>query len=173
MRVFSILIIIVGTIGAAVTAAHIPPLWLEFIIFLVITSAGIYLNRKKTSDKFSTQNNYVSPLNQFKTLIDEQVELLTGFIENNNVMHGLLENYQVEHLYNQVEQIRIGIINQLGMKKYISIISPFARAERLLYRGYSSATDGYSEEAKQSLTQSLEFFKMTKEELNKILEIQS
>ena len=171
MRVFSILVIIIGTIGAAVTAAHIPPLWLEFIIFQIITSAGIYLNRKKTSEALNTQNNSANPLNQFIILIDEYVELLTGVIANDNDMYSLFENCQIEHLYNQVEQVRVGIINQLGMKKYISIISPFARAERLLYRGYSSVTDGYKEEAKQSLTQSLDFFKMTKEELNKILEV--
>lgn len=167
MRILSILIIISGTIGAAVTAAHIPPLWLKFSIFLVVTTIGIYLNRKKSANKYCAQNNSTNPLNQFRDLINEHVELLTGFIENDNAMQDLLENCQIEHLFNQVEQLRISIINQLGMKKYISIISPFARAERLLYRAYSSATDGYNEEAKQSVIQSLEFFKMTKEELNK------
>lgn len=171
MRVFSILVIIVGTIGAAVTASHIPPLWLEFVIFLVITSIGIYWRRKKTSIELSIQNNSANPLIQFKILIDENVEMLTMVIRNEKVKHDFLENCQIEHLYNQVEQIRIGILNQLGMKKYISIFSPFARAERLLYRGYSSATDGYFEEAILSLTQSLDFFKVTREELNKILEI--
>lgn len=170
MRVFSILVIIVGTIGAAVTASHIPPLWLEFVIFLVLTSIGLYLSRKKTSEELTTQNDSANPLNQFKILIDENVELLTKVKRNEKVIHDFLENCQIEHIYNQVEQIRIGILNQLGMKKYISIFSPFARAERLLYRGYSSATDGYNEEAIQSLAQSLDFFKMTKEELNKILE---
>ncbi|MCF8239844.1 MAG: hypothetical protein K9J16_00555 [Melioribacteraceae bacterium] len=171
MRVFAILTISIGTIGAAITAAHIPPLWLEFIIFLVITGAGIYLNRKKTSAILKSQNNSANPLNQFRILIDEYVELVTRVIESDNAINSLLENSHIEHLYNQVEQVRVGIINQLGMKKYISIISPFARAERLLYRGYSSATDEYYDEAKQSLTQSLDFFKMTKDEINKIMDV--
>ena len=171
MRVFSILVIIVGTIGSAVTASHIPPFWLEFIIFLVITSIGIYLSRRKTSEKLKTQNNSSNPVNQFKILIDEYVELLTTYIKSEKDIEEFLENSQIEHLYNQVEKIRIGIINQLGMKKYITVFSPFARAERLLYRGYSAATDGYDEETKKSLNQSLEFLKMTKEELIKILEV--
>lgn len=171
MRVFSIVVIIVGIIGAAVTASHIPPFWLEFVIFLFITSIGIYLSRKKTSEELTTQNNSANLLNQFKFLIDENVELLTKVITQDKGIQDFLENCQIEHLYTQVEQIRIGIINQLGMKKYISIFSPFARAERLLYRGYSSATDGYNEEAKQSLIQSLDFFKITKDELNKVLEV--
>jgi hypothetical protein len=170
MKIFAFMLIIAGTIGSAVTAAHIPPLWLEFTIFLIITGAGLYLKRKKSLENYANQNNSVNPLNQFKILIDEQLNYLTGLVDNDIVKIDLLKNCQIEHLYNRVEQIRVGIINQLGMKKYISIISPFARAERLLYRGYSSAIDGYDEEAKQSIKQSLEFFKITNEELNRILE---
>lgn len=170
MKVISILLIIAGTIGASVTAAHIPPLWLEFIIFLFITGAGIYLKRKNLSGINNAQNESVDPLNQFKTLIDEQVKFLAALIEKDNVPQGLIANGQIEHLYNQVEQIRINLINQLGMKKYIALISPFARAERELYRGYSAAIDGYDDEATQSISQSLEFFKMTKEEMNRLME---
>ncbi|MBU0474368.1 MAG: hypothetical protein KKF62_09400 [Bacteroidetes bacterium] len=171
MKIFSVFCIIIGTIGAAITASHIPPLWLEFGLFLIIISIGIYLNRKNASEKYLAKSNNVNPLIEFEILINDQIDQLTGFIKNEDVMNSLLDNYKIEHLYNQIDYLKVALINQLGMGKYIAIISPCARAERLLYRGYSSATDGYYEEAKQSLTQSLVFFKMTNEEINKIKEV--
>ena len=156
-----------GTIGASVTAAHIPPLWLEFSLYILLAGTGIYMNRKNPFKTNKTEESRVDSLNRFKELIDEQLELISHLIKDDNVKKGLLNNGQIEHLYNDVEEIRVDMINQLGMKKYITIISPFAQAERLLYRGYSSAMDGYEHEAKQSISQSLEFFKITKQELNK------
>lgn len=169
IKIFSILIIILGTIGASVTAAHIPPLWIVFFIFLVITGFGIYLNREKISGGNNAQNDSANPLDNFKTLVDEQIKFLSELIGKDDAAQNLIANGDIEHLYNQVEQIRISIINQLGMKKYITVISPFARAERELYRAYSSAIDGYYDEATQCISQSLDFFRITKKELNSLI----
>ncbi len=51
--------------------------------------------------------------------------------------------------------------SEVGGKRYVAIMSPFASAERRLNRAWSAAVDGYVDEAREQVKQSTPFLEET------------
>lgn len=169
MKILSFAMIIIGTIGASVAAAHIPPLWVPFGLFIGLAALGMALKKMQEKKTSGEQRGEQDAVARFKDIIEDHILLMNQLMDKEELHSELLINSSVPHLYNRIEQVREELVNRLGTRDYIAIIAPFAQGERLLYRGYSAAIDGFDNEAKKSIKESLEFFTMTQNELKRVL----
>jgi len=152
IRTVAIIVIIVAVIAASLFAAHIPPLWPPFTVSVLVLAAALFVLRHVNKESYSGADNPQNPFNRFRRLLEEQFGFLQQFNENSELDTGLLED-RLEHQFTEVESLRTGLVEFLGMARYVAVFTPFAQAERLQYRGLSAALDGYSEEARKSLLQ--------------------
>ncbi len=170
IRIFAILYLMIFVVAASIFAAHIPPNWLAFSLSALGMIFCIILIRKQHKAELTHSTNQENPLHVFIQLTKKSSDLAEYLLKIekwNSEMMSKLENHS-ESLSTKMQQIHEGLIELLGMKKFILVILPFARAERLLNRALSAATDGYFEEAKISLQESIPFWQEVNHVLNNL-----
>ena len=170
MRGLFILLLMLSVIAASVFAAHIPPLWEGFTVSVAGMIVAIWGLRKSNREKRQQSGENENPLRAFEQLVSGTFDLVQRFLNIDQWQKQTIDTLedQTEQLTTKMAQIHPALVETLGMKKFVSVILPFARAERLFNRALSAATDGYFDEARNSLRESLPFWQETQDLLNQI-----
>ncbi len=150
-------------------ASYTPISWGYFALSVIVLAILIWLQKYELKKSLTNNANSELSLSNFnETLSDILIKL--GDISKKEIN----ENYSNELLFIMdnsmlnVDDYRISMINELGIANYTQIIIPFAKAERLINRGVSAAIDGYTEESKKCISDSLSFIKLSIDEIEKI-----
>jgi len=144
----------ISLIASSLFASHIPVLWLPFSISILVMAGATIGLRLISREEVQASSSEKNPLNKFVRLLNEEEKAVSGILENEDNSAEWTEQIEIDqqHFYMQIEEVRSGLVDVLGMKKYISVITSFAAAERNLNRGLSAAIDAYYDEARKALT---------------------
>lgn len=170
IKILNLSIMIISVIAASVFAAHIPPLWWPFSLSALVLTATLYILRKSAKRDLNQAQNEHHPLKIFKEMVVKSLDVCQTLLSKSGYDETdveYLENLS-ELLITQMERIHPQLTEILGMKSFIDIILPYARAERLMNRALSAMMDGYGEEANESLKKSLPFLRETVTKLEAI-----
>ncbi len=148
-----IVLIALSVITASVFAAHIPPLWWPFTASVIVLSAALAGLRLLNRESGQTIAKQETPVNRFIDLIQTLIHDLETTFLNEAFSQKWLDRLEekLEHFQLASESLRPGLVDSLGMKQFIAVITPFAQAERQLNRALSAAMDEYPDESLQSL----------------------
>jgi hypothetical protein len=148
-----IIIISLTVVSAAIFAAHIPPLWAPFTGSVILLALALAYLRRLNKESIRTSEVDKNPLSRFEALVGNEIKNIQRFTSKEELTPEWKEELEREQefFFIKVEEVRNGMIDFIGMEKYIKIISPFALAERQLNRGLSAAMDGYDDEALTAL----------------------
>lgn len=171
VNTISVIFIIGGVILGAIYAAHIPPHWGRFALanlLLILGILGLQMEKKKTRERLSRENRSKKEL---YLLFDELLKEVRTFqsISNPKPQTDFTDKIEnaLEHYLLEIEKSLPQISEIYGMTGYVNILSPYARAERLIQRGISAAIDGFPEETATSLNRAEIFLEKTLEALDK------
>ncbi len=150
-------------------ASYTPINWGYFALSVFVLAILIWLQKRELKKSLTNDENSKLSLSNFNENLNDILIKLTEVSKK-----VIDENYSNELLFIMdnsmldVDDYRISMINELGIANYTQIIIPFAKAERLINRGVSAAIDGYAEESKKCIIDSLSFIKLSIDEIKKI-----
>ena len=150
----------VGLIGGAITAARIPPMWGGVAVSLAIMGVGIFLRRQGEKEELhraaESGTGGVKELDALLTDAISRIEKIMDAPREKAVeeLTGILE--ELEEFAEKAQPLRIE-----GLMTYGNIMSIFSRGERALNRAWSAFADGYEEEGRKYLRYGYEDLKET------------
>jgi len=166
-------IILVGiALMVAVTtlaASYTPINWGYFGLAVTIMAVLIWLQKRElkktltdTGDTDLSLSTFEESVSNISTKLNEisKVEMDEKYSKE---LYSILEDFMPN-----IDDYRLSLINELGIANYTKIIIPFAKAERIINRGVSAAIDGYLEESQKSISNSIQFLKLSIDEIKKI-----
>lgn len=158
-----ITIIGIALIASSVFASHIPVLWPPFTVSVLVLGVAIAGLRIISKEEIQASSSEKNPLNRFIRLLKEEEKEIGLLLKEEDDSAEWTERIETDqqHFYTQVEEVRSGLVDMLGMKEYIPVITTFASAERQLNRGLSAAIDSYYEEARNALTKGRDQLRLT------------
>lgn len=153
----------ISLIASSVFASHIPVLWLPFVISILIMAGAVTGLRLRTREEVKTSASEKNPLTKFVRLLKEEEKEVGLLLNEKTESAEWSERLEIDqqHFYTEIEEVRAGLVDVLGMKNYISVITTFAAAERQLNRALSAAIDTYYDEADKALTKGREQLLLT------------
>ncbi|WP_240923401.1 cell division protein [Thermococcus sp. 18S1] len=150
----------VGLVAGAITAARIPPMWGGLAASLAVMGAGIFLRRQGAKEELhraaqsgtggvkELERLLADALGRIEKIMDapreKAVEELTGILE------------ELDEFAEKAQPLRIE-----GLMTYGTIMSVFSRGERALNRAWSAFADGYENEGRRYLRYGYEDLKET------------
>ncbi|MEN8192692.1 MAG: hypothetical protein ABFS12_07730 [Bacteroidota bacterium] len=162
--------IAVMVVVSALSASHTPIYW-EYFGFSIIVLALLIILQKREIKKEIEHNDFDDfNIKNFKETIEHltnEVKSISKEIIKDNyteMLTGKLETYKIN-----IDDYRLTMINQIGVKKYTKISIPFAQAERIINRGMSAAIDGYFEESQNEIRKSIKYLELLQEEIEIIM----
>ncbi|MCF6270351.1 MAG: hypothetical protein L3J41_11610 [Melioribacteraceae bacterium] len=164
-----IISIAIMVVVATLAASHTPINWNYFILSVVILTIVIWLQKRDLKKILTESENNGLPLNKFEELLNTILLKLDEVSKNeidekySNKLFSIMDETMPD-----IDEYRIAMINQYGITNYTQISIPFAKAERLINRGVSTAIDGYYEESQKNISNSLEFLELSIKEIEKI-----
>jgi len=165
-----IALLMFSVIAASIFAARIPPLWEGFTASVAGMIVAIWGLRKSGRQIRLQSAKDENPLRTFEQLVNDTFDLVRRLLNRDQWQEQVIDDLEnhTELLTTRLAQIHPALVETLGMKNFVSVILPFARAERLFNRALSAATDGYFDEAKNNLRESLPFWQETQELLKQM-----
>ncbi len=173
VETFNILLMIASVIAASVWAAHIPPLWLPFGLAVAVLLFTLTVHRKGTKTRLQTARSEHHPLHVFGEMISGSLHLVSALMHKNEITPEDVDRLEdlVEANTTRMERIHPQLTETLGMKTFIDLILPFARSERMINRALSAMMDGYFDEAKRDLQESLPYLQKSERILKEITKL--
>ena len=170
LKALNLLVLIISVIAASVYASHIPPLWLPFSLAVLVMIITLYVLRRNAKADLTQAQNERHPLKIFAEMVGKSLTLCEHLLKQKDYDPSDVEKLEdlSEFLTTHMERIHPQLTEILGMKTFIDIILPYARAERLMNRALSAMMDGYATEANKSLRESLPFLRETEVRLKNL-----
>ena len=181
MRTLAFLLISLGTIGAAIGVARTDPSvdgWVKSfqvhvpmtLVSLAVLGAGIVLQRRLARETAKEQAGG----GQFKIAhgslhkVHDQIDRLGAEAPQLDLdrLHQRLDAMQTGPVTDFIDN-RDTITNVYGLAVYAAVMGPFAQGERCLNRAWSASTDGYKDEAVESVRRAQPFLAEACAELDK------
>jgi hypothetical protein len=168
----SYILLALSTVGACMSAARIPVMTGPFVANVVVMALAVILMRRSYRariarevsgagrGKFDFLAAAVTVLASLDSLADRP-DVSCGEI------HDELDKLVDGPLFDFAEA-REGLLAMHGFGEYARVVGEFSRGERAVNRAWSSAVDGYPEEARNSVKRARELFAELKDDLERL-----
>jgi len=160
MRAIGLVLMVLGTAGSAVSAAHLPhPLWEWFGLGLGVLVTGTVLNRLG-------HRGAASATAKEQRGIEQSLGLLGKIVADVRALDAEKGSLDLEQLRLRLDAIlttevfelvehRRDLLERLGSKHFAEVFGVFSLGERFLNRVWSAAADGVASEAHAYLERAL------------------
>ncbi|NOX17657.1 MAG: hypothetical protein GXO87_05170 [Chlorobi bacterium] len=162
------IVIVISLIFAAFFAAKIPTMWTGFALSSAIMLGAILLQRRERKALFADSQSDALTLNDFFSSLLKVKEKLEEYSKAPTEYFTKQVEDDLEDILPEVDNYKMGIIENIGVEKYTEIITTYANGERLINRGVSAAIDQYSAAAKEYFNSALPIVNETIKIINKI-----
>ncbi|WP_240911622.1 cell division protein [Thermococcus sp. LS1] len=153
-------ILTIGLVGGAITAARIPPMWSGLAVSLGVMAVGIVLRRQGAKEELHrAAQSGTGGVKELERLLTESLARLEAIMDvpREKVLSELTAVLEeLEEFAEKAQPLRIE-----GLMTYGTIMTVFSRGERALNRAWSAFADGYEEEGRKYLRFGYEDLKET------------
>ncbi|ASJ08195.1 cell division protein [Thermococcus siculi] len=150
----------VGLVGGAITAARIPPMWGGLAASLAVMGAGIFLRRQGAREELHrAAESGTGGVKELERLLTDALARIEGLMEapGEKVVAELTKILEeLDEFAEKAQPLRIE-----GLMAYGKVMSVFSRGERALNRAWSAFADGYEKEGRRYLRYGYEDLKET------------
>lgn len=155
--------------GAFVTALHVDEVdWLLFGIAAIAAIAGVIVakraDRAKATSGELLENNRNELNESLGSIVSDLRQMTDGPVAKGEALRNWIDDKLRPDLRRFVEA-RESMVHLYGLQTYADIMSDFAAGERYINRVWSTAADGYDEEAEIFLKRASEQFEDARRQL--------
>jgi hypothetical protein len=153
MTALAWVLFLVGTLLAAATGAHLPPIWPLFGLGIVMSVGGAVLLRRQAAGRVGeTDGDGITDVASLRAAlagVEAQVDALAQQPVD-DALKAALEGILLDGLMPAVEARGL-LLQAHGVEAHAKVFTPVATAERCLNRAWSALVDGVSDETSSEL----------------------
>lgn len=153
MTALAWVLFLVGTLLAAATGAHLPPIWPVFGVGIAMSVGGAVLLRRQAAGRVGdTEGDGITDVASLRAALTGVGEELEALAQRpvDDALKLALEAILLDKLMPAVEARGL-LLQAHGVEAHARVFTPVATAERCLNRAWSALVDGVPEETSSEL----------------------
>jgi hypothetical protein len=153
MTALAWILFLVGTLLAAATGAHLPPIWPVFGVGIAMSVGGAVLLRRQAAGRVGdTEGDGITDVASLRAALAGVGEDLEALAQRpvDDALKLALEGILLDKLMPAVEARGL-LLQAHGVEAHAKVFTPVATAERCMNRAWSALVDGVPEETSSEL----------------------